>query len=1639
MNLDRLWQWERKKLPCRIRHESGNPAGDELRERFAELAGVNLQELLNEMKNEKKRKEAKNKTIIDHDSEKRYKDMLFRSHVLGASQLAIVKVTETEKKSSSSKHNSNKRFLNVPESPPKRILMDIQRERGKPLRLPENEEKNLATVKLEKKLAKQRAQRMAAKDEAAKDDDPDANKEAKTLGPGMKNILPKYDGDMFGTGGEYMGGMLYLSRMPQKKNPGQAMLRSFSRANTLQVEDTHSADEETDQSIKNLYQNNGDDEATEISSKLYCAVALCNWARNPSNAQRLANEGAVHAIIRLSNEKVAKISVFCAGAFRYMSEHTVLAEKMIEEKCVNVISEMITTCNDDFISGNLAICLLNLTRICGKEGQLVEDSIVLCFMNLISQRSDLHSACCRGLYNLTCIDSTYPMMERVIRALITLSSSGTASVKHLCAAALCNLADLKGIRLRMVEEGVISVLGTLARGSETRTRRVCAVILQNLTATKACRTEMVSRNCVQVAYGLSSDQDPIILRCIGLALSRLALESTNSTRVISDGGIMALCNIAVKYPTVPGISQPAAVAFQLLSSRSSVRITIVQEGSVAAIASLLRLSADVFTLQHGLLALCNLLSAAENHLPIVQQGLVTTLTVLSSHESDLLKDFCALAYFNLSCAEDSRKHIVNAGAITSVIHLSHHHSSITKRRCAATLCNIATYDIGMSRMVNDGIIPALVKLLVADDIETVRYGCAALCRLCTTVENCILILESGAVTNVVQGAIEGDVITKQFCCAVLSSLSYYETCRESLCENNIITALEYLSEMTDDITRQRCLVAYSNLSCEDRVQDRMVSQGVVKIIAKLADSYYEANQMYCAKALCNLSRHSYLRKQIVSEGGVQALMMISLVRSVNIQTKLLCVHALSNLFDENTIHSLIETGIVGALANLCQLRSPVTETVRVSTASSSPDPTEIAKILKDDPTTEHNIVEQKSINKISMNEITDCCAQLMNQISFYLEGRKKMIEKSSALKALFDIFEITSNEMTKIVVARTACNLILCPVVRSSAIENGALEVIGNGAKLNDLDASFHCSVAALSAALIPQFRMKFVTSTISSTSSLGQGGRVSLFDANSSLKFSGLGGTMEISTCLLSVALESNDQRKILCCVKTLAILTSYEKSRPYLQTALIANGIMKLIDKIIILNDVDILQWIAQILYFICFHYKDYPELLELGIQATLKKLSYVNNSIVIQSIASTILCFCGDSYCVNILASAEMIEILKQLIDTDQSSRLNYDISCILYHFTMHSTDSRARAATSVAVELVSILGKEIASLEVVAALLSLFCSDVKSRTIFANQTIANLVVAMLEMQPKNQETLSNIVHVVYSLSKMPSSRLSLLEAGADRILLKLSQTENPKLKANCSRSLKNLSSDASETIEEGAVAALIAMSLEGKSGNKNAEDIEIPNLVKTRNISFDDLRSSGDNTITSGIATTPWKMILEIWKGDAAGRGPPAPEPPTMITESSVDHPSTVDDLDSGENESTRTKMSFAKMQTPYELRDSYGFDDRDFEIHEEEVIPDDNDDASEEYEDDPDFQEHSNQNNQSSKDGSPRSRQDEKVEKSKSQDEDSYNPAAVYDNEEVEVVSKPKSSKKKSKKQLSKSKSQQSTDGGTETAAELGLY
>lgn len=1048
MDLNESWNWKTRKLACRIRHESGNPAGDDLRERFAELAGVDLKEVLSEMKNVKKKKEQTNKLAVDLESDKIFDSLLTRSHILGATGAALtdMKSYDDSHAVSFTQRNIHKQYTLLPKSPPRRILVEIQRERARPLKLPDQEEAGESTSKLQKKLAKQRAARMAAIDRNNKEENAmkRADDNIKMMSNLMATVLPRYEGDKFGSGGEYLESMLYLSRMADSSVKTLRKVEIKEDGDKVDSKTATSALNETNRKTDESNMMESDDflghseqsTATDIGSKLYCAAALCNWARNPANANRLASEGAVRAIMQLFLEPNDRVLTFCSAAFRFMSDHSPLAMAMIDDGAIATISDVIGSNPDEFVCANLAITLVNLTRINNKESFIVEAGVVLALMNIILMRPELSAACARGLYNLTCVDVSYPFIERVIRALVTLSSSGTANVKHICAAALCNLSDLKSVRPRLVEEGTVNVLGTLSRGAETRTRRICAVILQNLSASKSCRVEMTSRNSVTVAYSLSSDQDPIILRAIGLTLSRLAHEPVNSSRIIYESGITALCNIGIKYPTIPGISQPVAAAFQLLSSRSAARINIVQEGSVTAIAALLRQSTDLTTIQHSLLALCNLLIEPDGHLSIVQQGLIITLITLCGHENDIVRDLCALAFFNFSSSEDSRKHIINSGAIVAITKLAGHKNVLTKRRCAAALCNVTSFEQGMARMVGDGIIPCLVSLVLASDIETVHHSCAALCRLCSTEENGRMILEAGAVPNLVKGSLDGDVRTKQFCGAVLSALSFYEICRIPLIDSGIMVVLKTLSALNDEITKQRCLVAYANLSCEESVQVQMVEAGVVRIIADLAESYQEVNYICCAKAMCNLACNSSIRSRIAMDGGVYALLMISMVHSVDKHTKLLCVMALMNLLEDDTVEFMLKEGIVGSVVNL---------------------------------------------SKIADERIVYLCAQLFNQLSFYDIARVKMSEKTTYMTSLFDMLHADKFE-TQVLAARTTCNLVLCDVVREKAIAAGAINVLEAGVQLKDDEASLQCLKALFSACSNTNFLVVMSKATLPMT-----------------------------------------------------------------------------------------------------------------------------------------------------------------------------------------------------------------------------------------------------------------------------------------------------------------------------------------------------------------------------------------------------------------------------------------------------------------------------------------------------------------------------------------------------------------------------
>lgn len=1306
--LDQNWSWKSRTLPCKINLESGNPAGDELRKRFADLAGLKLTDLVKEMKqSQSKKKTNNNSTNLSATSEEaqnnnRIKDLLNRAHTFEALKIEKDKIESEEKKGkiiTYSKRNIQKTFNIIPKSPAKRILMQIQRERAVPFILPKHQDDLEELVQQNRNNEKRKAQN--AKLAASNVQQVNESK------VDFRTMLPPYSGDIFQTVGEYNESIIYLSRM---KTNDDLHVESGNQENAPLLQRVKSQSHILSPSgivVLNGSVADNDEIIDENSSqvghdlvKLNCAATLCKWSRDPANSTRLKSEGAIKAFLQLLNEPDIRIQRFCAYAFRCMSDQSLLATAMIDEGVSNAIADFLLQVNDDFLFHNFALTLVFLTRVNGKEAALVDKAAVLAFQNLVSFRPDfgILSAC--GLYNLTCVDSQYLYIERVVRSLITLASTASSNVKHICAAALCNLSDLVQVRPRLIEEGVIGILTQFSKASvDSRTRRVCAVLLQNLSASKQCRIDMVSKGCIIAAFNLSTDQDPVILRSVALTVGNLASETSNCSRIVSEKGITALCNIASKNSNIPGISRSVAVAFQLLSSNVSIRSHVINEYGIVAIAGLLTSSYDLLTLQFSLLALCDLLCDQESHSAIISQGLIHTIMDFTRHEDHLIKDYCALVFLHLSADDtfnkyfneeiydrnedmqpldddseipvsdvrttskydilDSISQLVYAGCVKSIVKLVGSHCNLsTKRKCAAIFCYMTRFSNGLSRMVSDGIIPSLISLISLNDIDVICYSCTALCRLCCSELNGELILNENIIPLLVKHAKDGDAKTRPYCGAVLSALSFYSRARISLIENNVLEILKLLSTTKNNTSKQHCLVAYANLSYEASVQEKMMSDNVVEIISSLAESYQEFNYLCAAKAICNISCSSSLRLSLAQQGGIRTLLMICMVHSVDVKTKSLCVNAFLNVLGDDTVNIMLQEGIIGSIINLSKAYS-------------------------------------------SYVEITLGCSQLLNKLSFYASARSKLVDKKSYLHMLFSLGEMKTIEdksaldlttSTSIIIARTCCNLIIANDPSDVAedicvkvVDNGAIQVLLFGINQDiDLDTKLQCLKSLYRCLLLNNHQY---ASLFASTTSLIQS--------------------------LIQVSRRYIEQIEILSCVfKLLLVLVSHEDSRVYLQQTSNIESFLSFLQQQTLSDEIyDANTTISLILGILKYLLVDNSHPIQLIRAGYVNVLFIIFNrlkskfhgtpmtsDLTVSNYMETIseilrlICEFEEKECLDALSGIQFIDVLHVMTSLSNSKQMMYHLSVVIYTLLSRLDEFYHRSVgTTQLVNLLYILGQ------------------------------------------------------------------------------------------------------------------------------------------------------------------------------------------------------------------------------------------------------------------------------------------------------------------------------------------------------------
>ncbi|KAF1773976.1 Armadillo-type fold [Phytophthora cactorum] len=688
--------------------------------------------------------------------------------------------------------------------------------------------------------------------------------------------LKPYGGDIFGTRGAYIDGMLYMSRM---KRSYQAMLSSGKKFNfasppwgeLAKVEgrsvlkdgvsdafavagggklSVSTASRRAGSVLVLSYPHEDDGEPgstlTSVQRKQQqrCSLTLSNWSFNPENARLMVQENVVEALIRLCKDGDKTTRLHCVTAFMNLSHLCELRRVIVQQGAVKTVAEIVNDMEDKTIRTACAITLCNLCSLQGEEGLLVED--------------------------------------------------GAELLAHI----LLNLSRLATCRNEMVAKGSMGTLVALAGASSAITTKcLIGITLWNLSKDLEMRCEWYRRFTAACERIVSSD------------LSQNSIpEEESASMTTKEEDILQVC----------------ARTLYNVSCCEDSRSKLVERDAVNTLSSISQRSSEDDAKQMCTLALCNLLSVQKAAADIVTAGAITALIQLSMApgQSYETRNLFSKALHGLCDKAATRAAVTDAGVIPALLFLSSIDNEVVteefaavlseiRARCTAAFACLAADTHTAVHVCNAAVVQCVTRILVLahSNVAIERFCCSCLSLLCRDEQCSLIMVEVGAIEMVLATCVEShDQESKASCCHVLASVSRHPSCCRALVRMGVISVLATLAKIKEDATIQRCCaITLANLSVEPEIRETLASAGIVAIVSVLSNSYSEDSQCDCAKVLCNLSCIRGNEAALVGEGAVSVLMMMSMVRAVNVSTKDTCILGRNALCAErSSLHALFQ-------------------------------------------------------------------------------------------------------------------------------------------------------------------------------------------------------------------------------------------------------------------------------------------------------------------------------------------------------------------------------------------------------------------------------------------------------------------------------------------------------------------------------------------------------------------------------------------------------------------------------------------------------------------------------------------------------------------------------------------------------------
>ena len=363
-------------------------------------------------------------------------------------------------------------------------------------------------------------------------------------------------------------------------------------------------------------------------------------------------------------------------------------------------------------------------------------------------------------------------------------------------------------------------------------------------------------------------------RQLALALATLAMKPNRRTKLVKDGALKTLMDLA-SIPD-PIVTRACAAAICQLSASEELRGPMMDVGIIGAIGLLCGMG-NAATKLDCANALCNLTCHAGGEARAVKEGILVIVEKVPTFNVTAL-DSCLKICLNLSAVTERYNRIED---ITEALLLFHtmKTSNDSEAYVLAAINNLSGIRSNQFRLVEDGALKIISRTIDSKDD-----------RLRTLAAECI------------------------------RNLSTCNRTRQKLIDNGYIDVLLQMSRDKIPSVRRAAIRSFYQFARDLSCREKVVSAGAIAIVIRAATDTgggsIETGRVV-AKTLLALCRDKTILVRLIKDNVVRALMHLIEVDDSSIRQS--CIETLCFLFqDDSLLGKLIDQGAVGVLVSLCQ-------------------------------------------------------------------------------------------------------------------------------------------------------------------------------------------------------------------------------------------------------------------------------------------------------------------------------------------------------------------------------------------------------------------------------------------------------------------------------------------------------------------------------------------------------------------------------------------------------------------------------------------------------------------------------------------------------------------------------------------------